>query len=109
MPHAMMELQGVLECGPGPKMDSNGNAERDELGDAVMDEACGSLQEGAIKGTMDEEEFDRAIYDLVNFLEYVAEPMAEKRKSMGIYVLLFIVLFFVFAYLLNREYWKDVH
>jgi ubiquinol-cytochrome c reductase cytochrome b subunit len=109
MPHAMMELQGVLECGPGPKMDSHGNAERDELGDAVMDEACGSLQEGAIKGTMDEEEFDRAIYDLVNFLEYVAEPMAEKRKSMGIYVLLFIVLFFVFAYLLNREYWKDVH
>ena len=45
----------------------------------------------------------------VNFLAYVAEPIKEDRKRIGIFVLLFIGLFFVFAYLLNREYWKDVH
>ncbi len=109
MPHVMMELQGVPECAPGPKLDSHGQVERDDLGEPVMDEACGSLKVGAIKGSMDKEEFDRATYDLVNFLEYVAEPIAETRKSMGIYVLLFILLLFVFTYLLNREYWKDVH
>lgn len=109
MPHVMMELQGVPECAPGPKLDSHGQIERDDLGEPVMDEACGSLKVGAIKGSMDEEAFDRATYDLVNFLEYVAEPIAETRKNMGIYVLLFILLLFVFTYLLNREYWKDVH
>jgi len=109
MPHVMMELQGVPECAPGPKLDSHGQVERDDLGEPVMDEACGSLKVGAIKGSMDEEAFDRATYDLVNFLEYVAEPIAETRKNMGIYVLLFILLLFVFTYLLNREYWKDVH
>ena len=38
-----------------------------------------------------------------------AEPMAADRQRIGIFVLLFIVIFFVFASLLNREYWKDVH
>ncbi len=61
------------------------------------------------EGSLTPAEFDKAIYDLVNFLAYVAEPMAEDRKRIGVYVLLFITLFFVFAYLLNREYWKDVH
>jgi len=98
-----------LECAPGPKIDGHGRTERDELGDPLIDEECGSLKPGAIKGSMDEENFDRAIYDLVNFMEYVADPIAEKRKSMGIYVLLFILLFTVFAYLLNREYWKEIH
>jgi ubiquinol-cytochrome c reductase cytochrome b subunit len=54
-------------------------------------------------------EFDVAMYDLVNFLSYTAEPMAEDRKRIGIFTLLFISLFFVLAWLLNREYWKDVH
>jgi ubiquinol-cytochrome c reductase cytochrome b subunit len=49
------------------------------------------------------------MYDLVNFLAYTAEPIAAKRQRIGVYVLLFVVLFFIFAWLLNREYWKDVH
>ena len=38
-----------------------------------------------------------------------AEPSAADRQRIGVYVLLFIALFFIFAWLLNREYWKDVH
>jgi ubiquinol-cytochrome c reductase cytochrome b subunit len=49
------------------------------------------------------------MYDLVNFLAYTAEPMAADRHRIGIFTLLFIALFTVFAWLLNREYWKDVH
>jgi len=41
-------------------------------------------------------------------LSYTAEPFAEDRKRIGVFTLMFIVLFFVLAWLLNREYWKDV-
>jgi len=109
MPHAMAELQGVLECGPGPKLDSHGHTERNTLGEAVIDEACGSLVEGADKGAMSAAEFDTAIYDLVNFIEYMGEPVIEERKSLGVYVLLFLLVLFVFTVLLNREYWKGIH
>lgn len=109
MPHVMLELQGLLECGAGPKLDSHGKTVRNALGEAVMDEHCGALVEGAQKGSMTSEEFDQAIYDLVNFVEYIGEPIAEERKSLGIYVLLFLVVLFVFVLLLNREYWKGIH
>ncbi|MFA0811383.1 ubiquinol-cytochrome c reductase [Microbulbifer epialgicus] len=108
MPHVLMELQGLPECAPGPKLD-HGKVVRDELGNPIMDADCGSLEVGKIKGSMNPEEFDQAMYDLVNFMEYIAEPMAEDRKRIGFYVLAFIFVFFIFAWLLNREYWKDVH
>ena len=40
---------------------------------------------------------------------YMAEPAALVRYRLGLYVLLFLAFFLVFAWLLNREYWKDVH
>jgi ubiquinol-cytochrome c reductase cytochrome c1 subunit len=42
-------------------------------------------------------------------LDYVGEPIKEKRQSMGVFLTLFLLVFFVFAYLLKKEYWKDVH
>lgn len=51
---------------------------------------------------------DTLMLDLVNFLHYAGEPMKLVRQSMGKWVLLFLGIFFVFAYLLKREYWKDV-
>ena len=116
MPHVMLEMQGLQDCAPGPVHAPNGGIKRDPLTgeDLLYNEKgeafapCGRLQI-VEEGRLSPAEFDQAIYDLVNFLAYVAEPMAEDRKRIGIYVLLFITLFFVFAYLLNREYWKDVH
>ncbi len=58
---------------------------------------------------MDQKEFDQAIYDLVNFMEYIAEPYALDRKRIGVYVLLFLVVLFIFVWLLNREYWREIH
>lgn len=107
MPHAMLELQGLLECAPGPRVNSHGHAERNDVGEP-MSTPCGSLAPGAIKGTLDKEEFETAVYDLVNFLEYVAEPGAADRKRVGVYVMLFLIVLLMFAWLLNREYWKDI-
>jgi len=99
MPHALLELQGLLACAP-----------TEHAGDDMADhgDACGELVV-AQEGRMSIDEFDGRIYDLVNFLAYVAEPMKADRQRIGIYALLFLAVFFVFATLLNREYWKDVH
>jgi ubiquinol-cytochrome c reductase cytochrome c1 subunit len=65
--------------------------------------------EPASEGAMSAEEFDEVARDLTAFLSYVGEPIQMERKSMGIWVLMFIAVFFVMAYLLKKEYWKDVH
>lgn len=109
MPHVMLELQGMQACAMGPAVAHNGGVKRDPLtGEDLLEEPCGTFT-SLTEGSMSPEEFDTAMYDLVNFLAYTAEPMVVERKRLGIYVLLFIVLFGIFAWLLNREYWKDVH
>jgi ubiquinol-cytochrome c reductase cytochrome b subunit len=109
MPHVMLELQGMQECAMGPVKATNGGVKRDPLtGEDILEEPCGQFTV-AEEGSMSAEEFDVAMYDLVNFLAYTAEPIAADRKRIGVFVLLFIAVFFVFASLLNREYWKDVH
>jgi cytochrome c1 len=49
------------------------------------------------------------MYDLVNFLAYTAEPYKQTRVEIGKKVMLFLAIFFIIAWALNREYWKDVH
>ena len=58
---------------------------------------------------MEPGEFNQAMYDLTNFLSYMGDPVKVERERLGILVLIFVAVFFIFAYLLNREYWKDVH
>lgn len=61
------------------------------------------------KGSLSPKEFHRAVGDLVNFLVYVGEPMQLVRYSLGVKVIIFLLIFTVLAYLLKREYWRDVH
>lgn len=60
-------------------------------------------------GTMSQADYDKAMRDLVNFMVYLAEPAKLVRYRIGVYVLIFLAVFLVFAYLLKKEYWKDVH
>jgi ubiquinol-cytochrome c reductase cytochrome c1 subunit len=85
MPHVLQGLQGLRT------MDEHG----------VLSPATG--------GTMTEQEFDVFARDLTNFMEYVGEPNKLERKSMGYWVIGFLFIFLIFAYLLKVEYWKDVH
>ena len=109
MPHALLDLQGLAECIPGSSLATNGGIKRDLLtGEDVLDNPCGGYE--IIKaGILSPEEYDAAVFDLVNFLTYVAEPMAEQRKHIGKMVLLFLLLLMVPVMLLNREYWKGIH
>lgn len=58
---------------------------------------------------LSEEEFESNMGDITNFLTYAAEPIAPTRERIGVYVLVFLAILFVPAYLLKKEYWKDVH
>ena len=109
MPHALLDLQGLPECIPGSSLATNGGIKRDLLtGEDVLDNPCGGYEINKA-GSLSPEEYDAAVFDLVNFLTYVAEPMAEQRKHIGKMVLLFLLLLMVPVMLLNREYWKGIH
>jgi len=60
-------------------------------------------------GSMSSQDFDTAVIDIVNYLDYIAEPAKEERIKVGIKVLIFLAILFVFAYWTKREYWRDVH
>ncbi len=60
-------------------------------------------------GSLTPEEFDGFVRDTTNFLDYVSEPVQAQRVHLGIWVVLFLLVFTWFAWLLKREYWKDVH
>jgi len=60
-------------------------------------------------GTLTPQEYDAMVNDLVNFLVYVGEPVQLERQRLGKYVIFFLIMFFALAYLLKKEYWRDVH
>ena len=91
MPHVLIDLQGLPVCGP----------DKDHCEEL-------SIPAGS-EGSMSAEEYDKAVYDLTNYMAYVAEPMVQQRRQIGTGVLIFLAIFFVFAWLLNREYWRDMH
>ena len=95
MPHVMVNQGGLC-------------AEPPHIGQASGGDHA-FCDDWAIEGNMEPEAFDQAMYDLTNFLVYLGEPALMDRKRIGVYVLIFIGVFFIFAYLLNREYWKDIH
>ena len=111
MPNVLSDLQGrqVIGCKQVQVVD-NGKKVFDPLtGTPVTEEACDQLTivPGTAKQT--EAEFDETVKNLVTFLAYSANPVKLESQRIGTYVLLFLVFFFVVAYLLKREYWKDVH
>ena len=60
-------------------------------------------------GTQDAAAFDQTVRDITAFLEYAGEPAATKREGLGVWVILFLAFFTMMAWLLKKEYWRDVH
>ena len=92
MPFPLWELQGMQTAVMKP-------GSHDEVEKLTL----------AQPGAMTPVQFQQATRDLTSFLEYVSEPAALQRHKYGIWVLLFLVVFTLLAYLLKKEYWKDVH
>jgi ubiquinol-cytochrome c reductase cytochrome c1 subunit len=98
MPHVLVGLQGLQKPEFKSEPDGHGGSADTLVGVAPM-----------TPGSMKPEEYDGFVRDIVNSLDYAAEPVKAKRQSLGVFVTLFLLVFFVFAYLLKKEYWKDVH
>ena len=97
MPHVLWSLQGLQE--PVYKTVTHHDVEVEEL------DHLKSIQPGKLSKV----EYDVFLGDLTNFMVYLAEPVQVERRSLGWKVLLFLIVFFGFAYALKKEYWKDVH
>ncbi len=103
MPHVLWELQGWQDLNPDQghhKGESNGNGHG-----AATISPFAMVQ----PGSMSEEEYDKTIADLVNFLVYLGEPAQLIRKSVGVGVLFFLAALGIVVYFMKRDYWKDIH
>jgi len=60
-------------------------------------------------GRLSTAEYEAFVRDTVNFLDYVGEPAQAARRSLGVWVVLFLLVFTWLAWLMKKEYWKDVH
>lgn len=98
MPHVLWELEGLKKAITKTEVDAQGTETTVITG-----------YEMVRAGSMSEAEYDQAARDLTAFLTYTGEPVKLERQRLGIWVLLFLAIFFVFAYALKKEYWKDVH
>src|ERR1700675_329293 len=98
MPDVLAQLHGLQKPVFKNEPDDHGSARMVLVG-------VDAMTPGALKP----EEYDKFVREIVNFLDYAGEPVKDKRQTMGVFVTLFLLVFFVFAYLLKKEYWKDVH
>ena len=96
MPHALWTLQGQR----GLELITH----KDGAGHASVEHKWTEISRGAHAPA----QYDATVRDLVNFLVYVGEPAAVSRKAIGIVVLFVLGVLFIFAFLLKKEYWKDV-
>jgi len=96
MPHVLWELQGMRKP-IFAKMQEHGHEVEVFKG-----------WEQLTPGTMTNQEYDRNVADLVNYLQWMGEPAQNTRVRIGVWVLLFLAVFTFFAWRLNAAYWKDV-
>jgi ubiquinol-cytochrome c reductase cytochrome c1 subunit len=97
MPHVLWELQGVQEAVWEGHVDAAGNAQKHFKEFKLV-----------TPGKLTPEEYDGFVRDTVNFLEYMAEPAQLQRRTLGFPVIAFLVFFTLLAWVLKKEYWKDV-
>ena len=98
MPHVLWDLQGYQQAVYDGVSDAQNNAVHKEFKGFEI------VQPGSLSPA----EFDQFVRDTVNFLTYIGEPMQLERRNLGLRVLGFLLVFFLFAYFLKKEYWKDV-
>ena len=101
MPHVLASVQGVQNA-------VWANTEHQgEGGKPIVTPAFEKFEPGVV-GAMTPAQYDGFVRDTVNFLQYVSDPTQAERQGMGVWVVLFLLLFTGIAYLLKKEYWKDV-
>ena len=98
MPNVLWQMQGIQEAQYETKDDGHGQSIQQFVGFNALTE-----------GSMSPEQFDSTVRDIVNFLDYTAEPAKLIRLAYAPWVMLFLLVFTFMAYLLKKNYFKDIH
>jgi len=99
MPHVLWELQGWQRAIYEVREHANGSVTK-EITNLELE----------TEGLQTEEEYARTVRDLVNFMDYLGEPIKLKRQKIGFWAIFYLLLVLLpIVYLLKKEYWKDVH
>ena len=98
MPHVLINLQGLQKA-----------VFHDEVGKNGKEHPVFDRFEISQPGSLSEEEYERVVVDIVNFLAYLSEPAQLVRKKIGIGVLFFLAVLGVLSYFMKKSYWKDIH
>ena len=59
-------------------------------------------------GRLNPAEYNAFVADLTNYMAFMAEPAKAQRKSLGIWVLVFLGILLVLAKKIKAAYWKDI-
>jgi len=97
MPNVLWTLQGIREAKVETVKDEGGEDRKE------------TVLEAAQGGTMSAAEYDRTVADLVNFMEWMAEPHALERRNIGYVVLIGLAVLVLLTYLVKAVFWQDVH
>ena len=102
MPHVLSELEGLKRA---VYRQAAGTA----AGGRATDKPVFDHFEQIAPGRLSAADYDSFVRDTVNFLDYVSEPTQTARRALGVWVVLFLLVFTWLAWLVKHEYWKDVH
>jgi ubiquinol-cytochrome c reductase cytochrome c1 subunit len=96
MPHVLWELQGFQRAVFSEHTEDGVTTRYFEGFETMSD------------GSLDAEGFDEFVRDTVNFLVYIAEPIRSERRTLGVWVLMYLIFFWIIAVMLKKQIWKDV-
>jgi len=111
MPNVLEGLQGRqrLECTQAGPVEEGNTPRTTPAVSGLSPHTCDQLAVVPNTGSLTEAQFNEKLRNLVSFLAYSADPTALQRQRIGIYVLMYLAVLLILAYLLKREYWKDVN
>ena len=96
MPHVLWQLQGYQRA-----------VIEEHTVDGVASHKIVGF-EHVTTGSLDAEDYDDFVRDTVNFLAYISEPIRSERRKLGVWVLMYLIVFWVIAVMLKKQIWKDV-
>ena len=96
MPHVLWELQGYQQAIFSEHTEDGVTSQHFEGFEALTE------------GSLDAEAYDEFVRDTVNFLVYIAEPIRSERRTLGVWVLIYLIFFWIIAVMLKKQIWKDV-
>ena len=116
MPHVLWELSGTKKL-----VETTYDTHEKALAAAIAVKGLVAMEPAAggkwlvktvaaeTEGKLTQVQYEMWVADLVNYMEFMAEPYKNRSIKLGLIVLLYLGVLFVLAYALKRSIWKDLH